>query len=74
MGDYDLHDVWRERYPGRKDFSRRQIVLNKVKQSRIDYCLTGKNVQHLIHDPEYVFNALSDHAGIVGIFLWSKDT
>uniref|UniRef100_A0AAZ3RGD8 Endonuclease/exonuclease/phosphatase domain-containing protein n=1 Tax=Oncorhynchus tshawytscha TaxID=74940 RepID=A0AAZ3RGD8_ONCTS len=29
MGDYDLHDVWRERYPGRRDFSRRQIVLNK---------------------------------------------
>ena len=62
MGDYDF---WRECLPGRRDFSRRQIILNKVKHSRIDYCLTGKNVEHLIHDPEYIFKALSDHAALV---------
>ncbi len=36
MNTEDLVDVWREEHPEVRDFSRRQIVLVTLKQSRID--------------------------------------
>lgn len=39
MKESNLKDVWRERNRTKRKFSRTQVVMNELKQSRIDYVL-----------------------------------
>jgi len=39
MQSEDMVDAWREENPFKREFSRRQMVLGSLKQSRIDLCL-----------------------------------
>lgn len=61
----NMIDAWRINNPTKREFSRRQIVLGILKQSRIDLCLVSANLVKQINSIKYVFNTLSDHAHIV---------
>ena len=41
---YNLIDKWRWENPDKREFSRRQIVLGELKQSRIDLCLVAEDI------------------------------
>ena len=64
MENNQLTDIWRVLHPWERTFSRRQMVLNKLKQSRIDLALVSSRNVKIIRDVEYVNNTWSDHAGI----------
>ncbi len=64
MNTEDLVDVWREENPEVRDFSRRQIVLVTLKQSRIDLCLIKRNLKENIRNCKYNFCYLSDRAAL----------
>ena len=61
MREKDLMDVWRERNPEGRVFSRKQVVRGELKQSRIDLVLSTKGIINNIGKIEYKFTALSDH-------------
>ncbi|KAJ3580970.1 hypothetical protein NHX12_017226 [Muraenolepis orangiensis] len=54
-------DVWRERNPQGRVFSRRQAVGGVLKQSRIDLVVVDKGIDCRIGRIEYRDTALSDH-------------
>ena len=58
----DLCDVWRQKNPTMRDYSRVQKVLGKLNQSRIDLCLVKNGLINYIQTIQYKLNALSDHA------------
>lgn len=53
MQDEDLVDIWRERNPDKRVFSRRQVVRGELRQSRIDLCLAHRAVVNLVVGVEY---------------------
>ena len=61
MRDNGLIDVWRERNPEGRVFSRRQVVRGVLKQSRIDLVLSTNGIAGRIGRIEYKVTALSDH-------------
>lgn len=62
MQNEDMVDVWREENPYRKEFSRRQLVMGVLKQSRIDLCLTKREMLKYVKNVKYKFVGISDHA------------
>ena len=60
----EMIDVWRERNPIKRGYSRAQMVEGKLKQSRIDMILVSKNIENVIDRVEYKINGLSDHSVI----------
>ena len=56
-----LSDVWRERNPERRAFSRTQLVKGELKQSRIDLVLSTKSIAERIKEIEYRTTTYSDH-------------
>ena len=64
MENYQLVDIWRVLHPWKRVFSRRQLVANTLKQSRIDFVLVQSGNVKLIKSVEYINNTWSDHAGI----------
>ncbi len=56
-----LIDVWRERNPEGRVFSRRQVVRGVLKQSRIDLVLSTKGIADRIGRIDYKVTTLSDH-------------
>lgn len=62
MEERNLTEVWRLYNPGKRSFSRRQIVLSKLKQSRVDLCLASPGAVKEISNIKYMFNSWSDHA------------
>lgn len=62
MQNEDIVDVWREENPYKKDFSRRQLVIGVLKQSRIDLCLTKRGMLKYVKNVKYKFVGISDHA------------
>lgn len=65
MDKYDLIDIWRERNEGIKDFSRRQLVKDKMKQSRIDFMLITRNMERKMDKIYYKMTSLSDHGMLI---------
>jgi len=57
-------DVWRVYNPNVRGFSRRQVVLGKLKQSRIDFALVASGLFKFVHGIQYTFNTWSDHAQV----------
>uniref|UniRef100_A0A3B5M3J5 Endonuclease/exonuclease/phosphatase domain-containing protein n=1 Tax=Xiphophorus couchianus TaxID=32473 RepID=A0A3B5M3J5_9TELE len=39
-----LIDIWRLFHPGKKQFTRKQVILGKLKQSRLDLCLISSSL------------------------------
>ena len=64
MENNQLVDIWRVLHPWKRVFSRRQLVANTLKQSRIDFALVQSRNVKLIKSVEYINNTWSDHAGI----------
>lgn len=64
MNDNHMVDVWRNENPNKKEYSRRQVVLNGLKQSRIDLCLAKQGIIEFIKNIKHKFTALSDHAAL----------
>ena len=56
-----LSDVWRERNPEGREFSRTQLVKGELKQSRIDFVLSTKDLARRINSIEYITTTYSDH-------------
>ena len=61
MKERELIDVWREKNPEGRVFSRRQVVRGVLKQSRLDLVLGQKNMVDMIGRVGYKSTALSDH-------------
>lgn len=62
MEEKNLADVWRLQNPEKRQFSRRQVVMGVLKQSRIDLCLAAPETVKIIRGTSYSFNSWSDHA------------
>ena len=65
MSNYNLSDVWRIQNQFKREFSRRQVVQGKLRQSRIDLCLAAAEMVKEIGKVTYTFNTWSDHATLV---------
>lgn len=61
MARHNLVDVWREKNGGKREFSRVQVVQNKVKQSRIDLFLMKKDFMNNVLKIQYKHCTFSDH-------------
>lgn len=61
MEKYELLDVWRERNKCKREYSRKQIVNRKLKQSRIDLFICEKKIEKYVMDVYYKFYGESDH-------------
>ena len=62
MDDNSLVDKWREENPNTRAFSRRQVVMGELKQSRIDLCIVKRDIANHIKQIGYKFTGFSDHA------------
>ncbi len=62
MKEQNMIDVWRNENPNKREYSRRQVVLNSLRQSRIDLCIVKEDIVEYIKKCMYRFTALSDHA------------
>ena len=61
MKERKMFDVWRERNPEGRVFSRTQMVAGTLKQSRIDLILSTRGLVDRIGTIQYNTTALSDH-------------
>lgn len=64
MADNDLVDAWRVLKGGTRVFSRRQVVMGTLKQSRIDLCLLASDLVPKLSNCKYIFCSESDHASL----------
>lgn len=64
MESEDMVDAWREENPYKREFSRRQMVMGSLKQSRIDLCLTKREMLRYVKNVKYKFIGISDHAAM----------
>ncbi len=74
MQSDDMVDVWREENPYR-EFSRRQMVMGSLKQSRIDLCLIKREILSYVKNVKYSFLGISDHAAMkvkIGIHMGAR--
>ena len=62
MQEKQLIDVWRNENPNRREYSRRQMVMGELKQSRIDLCIAHQTMVKFIKNMVYKFTSFSDHA------------
>ncbi len=60
----DMVDAWREENPYKRAFSRRQMVMGSLKQSRIDLCLIKREILSYVKNVKYSFLGISDHAAM----------
>ena len=56
-----MNDVWRDRNPEGREYSRIQMVKGEIKQSRIDLLLSTKSIADRIKGIEYKTTTFSDH-------------
>lgn len=61
----NLVDVWRNANPFIRAYSRRLIVQQELRQSRIDLCLVGSKLVDKISNCHYRFNHFGDHAALI---------
>ena len=61
LNNYNLIDIWRHRNPGKREFSRTQVVQNILKQSRIDFFLISRNILQFVMNSYISYTTLSDH-------------
>lgn len=59
-----LADIWRLMHPKTRDYSRQQLVMGILKQSRIDMCLVSQHMIKLVNHVKYNINVWSDHADL----------
>lgn len=64
MEERNLIDTWRNENPCRREYSRRQVVMGELKQSRIDLCLAEQDTVKYLKNMRYNFTSFSDHAFI----------
>lgn len=62
MTGASMTEIWRNINITRKAFSRRQVVMGVLKQSRIDLCLISASLIALVEGMEYTWSGISDHA------------
>jgi len=67
----NLIDIWRDRYPEKRIFSRKQWVNGILKQSRIDAFIISRNsMQHTVNC-FYKWSSISDHSYVCAKFDFS---
>lgn len=62
MSDNNLVDIWWIKNPHKRSYSRQQIVQGKLKQTRIDLCLSSSALASQIKHAKYFSNSWSDHS------------
>lgn len=62
MSDFQLVDLWRYENSSARGFSRRQLVLNKLKQSRIDLIMVNSSLLNMVSSALHSFLPIGDHA------------
>lgn len=62
IDEHNLVEVWRVLNPAERAFSRRQVVMGVMRQSRVDLCLASSGAVKTMNNLRYVFNKWSDHA------------
>lgn len=65
LSNHNLTDIWRATNPFTRAFSRRIIVHEELRQSRIDLCLVGSKIMDKIHNCYYRFKHYGDHAALI---------
>lgn len=58
-------DMWRYRYPDRRGYTRRQLVNNKLKQSRIDHILMSNSLLSYVQNTYIRMSTYSDHDMVI---------
>ena len=72
INDNNLCDIWRYRNPDKREFTRKQIVNNVCKQTRIDFSLISRSLIPFATHAYIKYTSLSDHAINVVKFDFSK--
>lgn len=62
MGDYQLCDIWRKRYPNDRCFSWKRVINNNLKMSRLDFFLISENLRKFVSNVYYKETSFSDHS------------
>lgn len=85
MSQHNLIEVWRNRNKSKREYSRRQVVNSVLKQSRLDFLLSNRELDQYIskiyykiysgsdHDFLYVIMDLSGVERGSGIWLFNKE-
>lgn len=72
LTENDLVDIWRDRNPDKRVFSRKQWVNGILKQSRIDYIFISRNCMPYTSNCFYKLSSVSDHSYICMKFDFSQ--
>ncbi len=65
MQSDDMVDAWGKENPCKREFSRRQMVMGSLKQSRIDVCLIKRELLIYVTNVKYSFLGISNHAAMI---------
>lgn len=61
MPQHNLIEVWRKRNKSKREYSRRQVVNSVLKQSRLDFLLSNRELEQYISKIFYKLYSGSDH-------------
>uniref|UniRef100_A0A3Q2DVR8 Endonuclease/exonuclease/phosphatase domain-containing protein n=1 Tax=Cyprinodon variegatus TaxID=28743 RepID=A0A3Q2DVR8_CYPVA len=64
LSNRDMSEIWRDLNFGVREVSRRQLVLNSLTQSRLDFVIAKRALSSLFHGVHYKFIGFSDHAAL----------
>lgn len=71
MFQHNLIEVWRNRNKSKREYSRRQVVNSVLKQSRLDFLLSSRELEQYISKIYYKLYSGSDHDFLYVIMDWS---
>lgn len=72
MEKYDIIDVWRERNENTKEYTRRQLVGDFMRKTRIDLILCTRNIEGFIGNIKFEETSFSDHKMISMAMDWNQ--
>ena len=73
INHYDFCDLWRSLNLTVREFSRMQMHLGSLRQSRIDLCLVRKSLLFLFSTVSHNLNFVSDHVFFEGRYGDSEE-
>ncbi len=65
MEELELTDIWRQRHPTHKRFTRREKTVRGFVQSRLDFWLVSRNLEYSVKNTEIQPGRRSDHSIVI---------